>query len=208
MLGGAISSTATTVSYARDARTNPLAARTASIVIMIASTVMYLRVLLAVTVVSPDFLRAVAAPVMVLMLLTLVPAIALWLCVRSQPAPMPQQTNPTQLKSAVIFGLMYAMVLLALALAKRYWNGQGLYAVAFFSGLTEMDAITLSTARLSLSDATVASDGWRMIVVAAMANLISKASIAGLLGGGRFLARMALCFAIPMLGGAALLAWM
>jgi uncharacterized membrane protein (DUF4010 family) len=71
-----------------------------------------------------------------------------------------------------------------------------------------MDAITLSTARLSLSDATVASDGWRMIVVAAMANLISKAGIAGLLGGGRFLARIALCFAIPMLGGAMLLAWL
>jgi uncharacterized membrane protein (DUF4010 family) len=208
ILGGAISSTATTVSYARDARNDPLAARTASIVIMIASTVMYLRVLLAVTVVSPDFLRTVVAPVVALMLLTLAPALALWFRVRKQLSPMPQQTNPTQLKSAIIFGLMYAMVLLALALAKHYWNGQGLYAVAFFSGLTEMDAITLSTARLSLSDATVASDGWRMIVVAAMANLISKAGIAGLLGGGRFLARIALCFAVPMLGGAALLAWL
>ena len=120
---------------------------------------------------------------------------------------MPQQTNPTQLKSAVVFGLIYAAVLLALALAKHLWNGQGLYAVAFFSGLTEMDAVTLSTARLSLSDATVATDGWRMIVVAAMANLISKASIAGILGGRRLLAQIAAWFAIPMLGGAALLAW-
>jgi uncharacterized membrane protein (DUF4010 family) len=99
------------------------------------------------------------------------------------------------------------MVLLALAVAKRYWDGQGLYAVAFFSGLTEMDAVTLSTARLSLSDTWVASDGWRLIVVAAMANLISKAGIAGLLGGWRFLVRIALWFAVPMLGGAALLAW-
>ena len=45
-----------------------------------------------------------------------------------------------------------------------------------------------------------------MIVVAAMANLVSKAAIAGLLGGWRLLARIALLFAIPMLGGAALLA--
>ena len=64
-----------------------------------------------------------------------------------------EQQNPTQLTSAVVFGVMYAGVLLALAVAKHYWNGRGLYAVAFLSGLTEMDAITLSTARLSASDA-------------------------------------------------------
>ena len=75
--------------------------------------------------------------------------------------------------------------------------------MAFFSGLTEMDAITLSTARMSISDPLVAADGWRMIVVAAMANLVSKAGIAGLLGGWRLLGRIALLFAIPMLGGAA-----
>ena len=47
------------------------AARTAAVVIMIASTVMYLRVLLAVAVVSPEFLQTVILPVAVLMLLTL-----------------------------------------------------------------------------------------------------------------------------------------
>ena len=63
VLGGAISSTATTVSYARTAHADASAARTALVVIMIASTVMYLRVLLAVTVVSPEFLLIVALPV-------------------------------------------------------------------------------------------------------------------------------------------------
>ena len=71
MLGGAISSTATTVSYARGARDDPAAARSAAIVIMIASTVMYLRVLVAVAVVSgdPPFLARVAPPVVILMAL-------------------------------------------------------------------------------------------------------------------------------------------
>jgi uncharacterized membrane protein (DUF4010 family) len=156
-------------------------------------------------VVSPEFLLTVILPVIVLMLLTLLPAMVLLLRVRRQAAPMPEQKNPTQLKSAIVFGVIYAAVLLALAVAKHYWQGQGLYAVAFLSGLTEMDAITLSTARMSVSDQLVASDGWRMIVVAAMANLVSKTGIAGLLGGWRLLARVALLFAIPMLGGAALL---
>ena len=205
ILGGAISSTATTVSYARDARTDPSAARSAAIVIMIASTVMYLRVLLAVTVVSPDFLQTVIVPVAVLMLLTLLPAMAMWFRVRRQPAHMPEQTNPTQLKSAIVFGVMYAAVLMALALAKQYGDGQGLYAVSFLSGLSEMDAITLSTARMSITVPSVADDGWRLIVVAAMANLVSKAAIAGLLGGRQLLIRILFLFAVPMLGGAALL---
>jgi uncharacterized membrane protein (DUF4010 family) len=205
VLGGAISSTATTVSYARNTRTDPMAARTATIVIMIASTIMYARVLAAVAVVSQSFLLTVALPVMVLALLTLVPAIILWLGVRCQPTQMPKQENPTQLKSAIVFGLMYAGVLFALAMAQTYWKGKGLYTVAFLSGLTEMDAITLSTARMSLSDPMVAIDGWRMIVVAALANLVSKASIAGTLGGWRLFLQIAALFAIPMLGGIALL---
>ena len=67
VLGGAISSTATTVSYAQGARGDPTAARTAAVVIMIASTVSCLRVLVAVAVVSladsPQFSLAVLAPV-------------------------------------------------------------------------------------------------------------------------------------------------
>ncbi len=208
VLGGAVSSTATTVSYARGTRGDPAAVGTASIVILIASTVMYVRVLAAVAVVSLGFLKTVLAPMLILMLLTLLPALALWVRERRRPAHLPEQRNPTQLKSALVFGLMYATVLFALAAAKHYWSGSGLYAVSFFSGLTEMDAVTLSTARLSASDPMVAADGWRMIVIAAMANLFSKAGIAGILGGWRLATRVALLFSIPMIGGAALLALM
>ncbi|MCE5268573.1 MAG: MgtC/SapB family protein [Planctomycetaceae bacterium] len=207
VLGGAISSTATTVSYARDARGDPMRARTALIVIMIASTVMYVRVLVAVAVVSPAFLGALAPPVLLLMLLTFVPALALWFRVRRHSAPMPEQTNPTQLRSAIVFAMLYAVVLLALAVAKQYWNGRGLYTVAFLSGLTEMDAITLSTARMVSTESLASCAAWRMLVVAAMANLVSKAGIAGLLGGWGLLGRIVLLFTIPLVGGLALLAF-
>ena len=206
ILGGAISSTATTVSYARGTRSDPLRMRTAAIVIMIASTVMYVRVLLAVAIVSSwDFLQTILLPVLVLTLLTVLPAMALWCRARGEPPQMPKQENPTQLKSAIVFAAMFAAVLLALAVAQGFWHGRGVYAVAFFSGLTEMDAVTLSTARLSASDSMVATDGWRIIVVAATANLVSKATIAGLLGGGRLLARIVALFAIPAVGGIAML---
>jgi uncharacterized membrane protein (DUF4010 family) len=205
ILGGAISSTATTVSYARGTRDDPTVARSAVVVIMIASTVMYVRILLEVAVVSQEFLQAVVPPMAILMVLTLAPAMALWFCVRREPAQMPEQRNPTHLTSALVFGAMYAAVLLALAVEKYYWRSQGLFAVAFFSGLTETDAITLSTARMFANHQLIAANGWQMIVVAVMANFASKAGIAGLLGGWRLLARVAMVFAVPMLGGVALL---
>jgi len=205
VLGGAISSTATTVTYSRRARGNALHLRTAAIVILIASTIVYARVLVEIAVVAPDFLRSTALPVAILMVLTMLPAVAVWFRVRRQPAEMPEQENPTQLKSAVVFGLMYALVLFALAAAERYVGGEGLYAVALLSGLTDMDAITLSTARMSRTDPAVAADGWRLIVTAGMANLAFKSGVAGTLGGWRLLVRIAILFAIPAIGGAALL---
>ena len=75
------------------------------------------------------------------------------------------------------------------------------------SGLTEMDAITLSTARLSLIDPLVFAQAWRLLVAAVMANMFSKTLLAGLLGGWRLVIKMALLFAVPMAGGAAMLAW-
>jgi uncharacterized membrane protein (DUF4010 family) len=205
ILGGAISSTATTVSYSRQARRDPLAIPSVAIVIMIASTVAFVRVLIAVAVFAPTFLPQVAAPVLILTVLTLLPSLGLWLCVRRKLAAMPPQQNPTELRSAVGFGIMYSVVLFCLAAARQYFPGQGLYVVAGISGLTDMDAITLSTAKMSLTDSALLHDGWRLIVLAALANLVSKAILAGILGGRKLLIEMALLFSIPLAGGTAVL---
>ena len=178
----------------------------AAIVILIASTILYGRVLVEIAVVSPGFLAVAAGPIVVMMLLTLVPGMAVWYGVRRNSAPtMPEQENPTQLKSAVVFGVMYAVVLFALAAAEKYIGGEGLYAVAAISGLTDMDAITLSTARMSIEDPKIAESGWRLIVVAALSNLTFKSAIAGVLGGWQLLRRIALLFSIPLIGGTAML---
>lgn len=201
ILGGIISSTATTVSYARQARDDRSRVHSVAVVIMIASTVAFVRVLAAVAVVSPGFFLRTVGPVSIMLVLTLTPSLLLWLRVRREPPAMPVQENPTQLKSAVTFALMYSGVLLALAAAKQYMNGQGMFVVAGLSGLTDMDAITLSSARMSLTDATIAATGWRLIVLAAVANLLAKAVLAGVMGGRRMLGEMTLLFAIPFVGG-------
>jgi uncharacterized membrane protein (DUF4010 family) len=207
ILGGAISSTATTLGYSRQVRRDPAAMRAVAVVIMIATTVSFLRVLLAVAVVSRDFLATVALPVSLLLLLTLLPSLLLWFCAPRQPCAMPSPQNPTELRSAVAFGVMYSLVLFCLAAAQRYVPGHGLYLVAGLSGLTDMDAITLSTARMSLRDPDILHSGWRLIVLAALANLVSKAALAGILGGRRLLQAIVVLF-LPCLIGGALLLWL
>jgi uncharacterized membrane protein (DUF4010 family) len=206
ILGGAVSSTATTVSYARNACGDPDATRTAAIVVAIASTISFVRVMAEVAVVDAGFLLTVAGPALVLMVLTLVPVAVSWFHHRRRPATVHRSENPTELRSAVLFGLMYAAVLFGLAGAKYFFQSRGLYVVAWISGLTEMDAVTLSTARLATTDVTVAADGWRLIVVAAMANMVSKSALAGILGGWRLLVEITCLFLVPLAGAAALLA--
>lgn len=207
ILGGAISSTATTVSYSRQAQGNPIGIRPAAVVIMIASTIVFVRVLLEIGVVAPEFLSKAAPPVLILMVLMAAPAILAWYGIPRQSAEMPDQGNPTHLKSAILFALMYTLVLWLLAAARKYAGQEGLYLVAGLSGLTDMDAITLSTARMARADSLFAAHAWRLIVVAAMANLVFKASIVALLGQRRLFLHVLGMFLVPLLGGCLLVAF-
>ena len=209
ILGGAISSTATTVSYARRSRFSPENVQLAAVVVAIASTVVFARVMLEVSVVAPQYLLDLLPPLAIMMGASAVAAGIAWLRVRNTTESMPSQQNPTELKSAIVFALLYAGILMALATSKSYFRGQGLYVVAILSGLTDMDAITLSTARLVGRDPATGGifpvDAWRVIVVATMANLCFKWILCILVGHGRIAWHVGLLFAAPITTGGLLL---
>jgi len=206
LLGGLISSTATTVSYARRTAQVAEASRQAATVIMIASAVATLRILIEIGVVAPSFLRIAGPPIAMMIAVLALLSAGVWFSGRTQEhVEMPQQKNPTELKSALVFGLLYAIVLLAVAAGKDYLGNEGLYVIAALSGLTDMDAITLSTARLVGTARLDADSGWRLILVALMANLVFKAGLVALLGHRSLTTRIASLSAIVIAAGAALL---
>jgi uncharacterized membrane protein (DUF4010 family) len=207
ILGGMISSTAATVSYSRAARHDPAHVRVAAVVIMIATTVAFLRVLTLIAVVSPEFLLHALAPIALLTMVTLVSLLVLWRRVRREPPAVPNPQNPTQLRPAIFFAAMYVLVLFALAATKKYVGGHAVYGVAALSGLTDLDAVTLSTARLVKDGAVVAAQGWRMVVLASLANLLFKAGVVAVLAGGRLFRLILALFAAPLLTGAAIIAF-
>ena len=156
--------------------------------------------LIEIAVVSPQFLSTSVVPITALMLLAMAPSLLLWYRVRRQPSQMPEQTNPTHMKSALVFAGVYAVVLIALAAAREYAGNEALYIVSAISGLTDMDAITLSTAALANRDPEILEHGWKLILAAALASLVFKAALVGILGGRLFL-EVAAFFSIPILGG-------
>ena len=210
VLGGAVSSTATTASYARQTCTHAASAHVAAVVIMIASTIAFIRVLVEVAVVAPLFLGRLTPPIAAILLLMLPPALAAWRRLPRASGSMPEQEheNPTQLKSAMLFAAMYALVLLALAWVKQHAGQGALYVVACLSGLTDMDAVTLSVARMVRSGhpgSWIATDGWRLVVAAALSNLLFKTAIVAALGNRQLLRHLAALYAIPFGGGLAVI---
>jgi uncharacterized membrane protein (DUF4010 family) len=209
LLGGAISSTATTVSYARRCRVNPETTRLAAVVVVIASTVVYARVIIEICLVARQYVSTLVPPIGLMMGASAATAGLMWLQIRRTCETMPPQHNPTELRSALLFAGLYAGVLMALAATETYLGGQGLYVVAVLSGLTDMDAITLSTARLVGVDpergGIEPTQGWRLIVLATMANLFFKWMMCAAIGQSRLAWHVGLLFAAPITVGAALL---
>jgi uncharacterized membrane protein (DUF4010 family) len=208
IIGGLVSSTATTVSYSR--RTVPEAALAplSAFVIMTASCISIVRVLVEVAAVAPAQFMEIALPLTGMLVFCFLIAVALFFPSRKQGIRMPEQKNPAELKPALVFGGLYALVLLAVAVAKQYFGSAGLYVVAVISGLTDLDAITLSTGQLAGSKKIDTSTAWRVILIAVMSNFLFKFGIVAALGSAGLTQRIGCAFAVALAaGGAILLLW-
>ncbi|MGA7826106.1 MAG: DUF4010 domain-containing protein [Geobacteraceae bacterium] len=124
---------------------------------------------------------------------------------RRKPLAASAPEDPSNLIAAVVFGGLYALVLLAVAAAKVHFGAHGLYLVAALSGLTDMDAITLSTAQLINAGRLSVETGWRMMLLGALSNILFKGVVVALLGDHRLLKLITVLFTLSLVGGGLLL---
>lgn len=198
ILGGLISSTATTVSYARQSRAAGASLALGGFVIVLASAIVFARVLILIWITAPGLLATAAAPVGLLLALMLAMAAVSWLSARAEPARPPEQPNPSELRSAIWFAVLFSAVLLGVAAAREFLGTGGLYLIAALSGLTDMDAITLSVTQLVEKGDVQGDTAWRVIVLAAAANLVFKTAAVAVLGDRRLFRRVALMFGLAL----------
>ncbi|AYH44264.1 MgtC/SapB family protein [Azoarcus sp. DN11] len=181
--GGLASSTATTLVYAREAREEPPSASMAALVIVLANLVMMIRVAVITAVVAPGVVKSLAMTIAPALFLGAISLFWYWREQSSGQAFMPETRNPTELRAALGFGAIYAAVLFVSAWLSEVAGSQGIYVLALVSGLTDMDAIALSSMRLFnlgklALDVTVVAIGLAMI-----SNLVFKTGIAMVIGG-------------------------
>lgn len=195
--GGLVSSTAVSLSFARQSQTDAgIAAGNAFAGgILVSWAVMFVRVVIAVAFVNMDLASVVLAPFLAMAAVTAL--LAGWFhwrgsrtaCAGAEARPEVPLRNPFSLWEASKFGLLFAVVLLVVQLTERYLHGEGLYVVAAIAGLTDVDAITLSMAdyaRLG-GDAALAVGA---IMVAALSNTVVKCGLVMTLGGPALRARL------------------
>ena len=180
----------------------------AALVIVIANLVMVLRVGVIAALVAPGVAATLLRVIVPALALGALGALWLWrqLAERAETV-LPTTGNPTELKTALGFGAAYALVLLAAAWLSDFAGNRGLYVLAFVSGLTDVDAITLSSLRLYALErlelvATVTAVG-----IAMLANLAFKLGLAAAIGGRALALRAAAGMASVALGLLAGLAW-
>ena len=203
ILGGLISSTATTVSYARQASGNPQAIGTASLVIVIASTIVLVRVAIEVAAVARGMLPSLLPPFAVVFAFLVAASLFLYVRMQQTATESPTHDNPSQLNPAVVFGLLYALVLFIVAWFNEQFGGQAIYVAATISGLTDVDALTLSVAELRNQQRVDDGTAWRAILIATLSNLAFKAGAAGVLGGRKLFAVVGTAFGATILLGVA-----
>jgi uncharacterized membrane protein (DUF4010 family) len=181
IIGGLASSTAVTISLAQLSKQSSRAKNRLYIAgILVASSIMLIRVFIEVSVVNRELLHPLWIPLAAMLLLTL--ACVGWLYFRgysettrsADDNPDLDLGNPLQLKTALQFGALLGMILILSTALKEWFGDQGIYILALLSGLMDVDAITLSLSKMAQTEISdsVATLG---IIISVISNTLVKA---------------------------------
>lgn len=199
-IGGLASSTAVTIAFSNRTKQNPELAPVAAAAIAIASVIMVGRVGVLVSVVNPSLLPLLLWPLIGAGIGALLGGLVGYHGTKDGHGGAIEIRNPFELGNAFRFGIAYAIIALATKAARHYLGNQGLYIAAAVAGLTDVDAVSLTTAKQAGPGDIAAVIA---ILIAVASNTIVKSSIA--LGiGGRRLGKRAFLIGGLIVAGAAI----
>lgn len=191
LFGGLVSSTATTMIFARHARENVDLGRTAMVVILLANIVVMIRLGVVSFAVAPDIVGRLFAVLAGGIVFGVTATLWGWRQLESgEDLPMPEVRNPTEIKAALTFGALYALILALSAWLQDTAGSGGIYLLALASGLTDVDAITLSSLRMFGMDKLTAAQTITAIILATLSNLAFKTGLVVAIGGAALTRRV------------------
>lgn len=204
VLGGLVSSTATTVSLAGRSKGNPGLSSILVRGIILASCVMFPRVLVEVGVIYPPLLRMVSIPIGAMLLVSLGFVLYLWRGRRADEQEDREEmkvSNPLRLPTAITFALAFSVVLIAVRAANDFFGDAGVYVASALAGLTDVDAITLSASELASNGQLQPQVAAMAVVLATLVNTAAKAVMVWFLGAHELRRTVMRAFGLVLLTG-------
>ena len=205
LIGGLVSSTSVTLTFARLSQAHPRHASPLATGAIAASTVMFARVLIAVTVLDAAVLPVLAAYVAAPLLVAVIAVLLSWRSLADAHQPPRTIKNPLQFRAAIEMAVLFQVVLFAVHYVRDAVGESGLMASGFVLGLTDMDALTLSMTR-SVATGTTIDAAARAIAIGVVANSIMKAAVAATVGSPHFKWHAGAALAAMAAAGALILA--
>jgi len=198
IFGGLVSSTAVSITLSKLFTLQNIYLKNFAGGIAIASTIMYIRVLAETAVFNHDLARSLALPYMSAAIVGLLFVAYLYKKEGVYTVEHIAVTNnPLELSQALKLGLLFGLIFGSIWIFQSKLGDSGVYIISFLSGLTDVDAITLSLSQLAtvkISEAT-AMHG---IMIATVVNSMVKLGIVFVLGGRRLGMLMSLFYLLSI----------
>jgi uncharacterized membrane protein (DUF4010 family) len=205
--GGLASSTGLTLHFSRTARSKPGLDDVLAAGVLLACGTAFPRLAVIAAVINPSLVKLALIPLVVMTAIVYLSAIVFW---RRQPNTKADSEaildNPLELKSALSFGLLLALILLLARGLKQWFGDYGVLALSAVSGIADVDAITLSLARMSTEDLTMVTAALGLIIAAAV-NTLVKGIMTASIGGAQFGWRAGIPLGVAAIAGLGTALW-
>lgn len=181
LLGGLVSSTAVTFSFARKSKLNPDLSSSLSLGILLASALSFFRMFVIILVVNTVILKVLWVPLVILAVASFLVSYFLAEKIKKAEEQQLNIKNPFEISSALLFGLVFAVIIFLAKGAQVYLGSSGLFLISGLGGVVSPDAIIISIAKISGTGISI-STAAAAIIIASLANDVFKGCLVLFLG--------------------------
>ncbi len=203
LLGGMVSSTAVTMTFAARSKQDKNPASIYAIGALLANSIMFFRVLIAVFVINRQLIPVLLVPILTMGLVALLCAGFLWYIKDKKEKTKSREIlyeSPFNLKNAFKFGVFFAIILAVVKIAQLYLGHTGLYIASMVSGFVDVDAITLSMAGIA-GKAILLRVAATAITLAVISNTVIKLGYALIFGSKEFGRKLGFSLGLAIVSG-------
>lgn len=178
IVGGLVSSTAVTWIFAKKSRENESLSASCATAILAASSIMFIRVLIWTFIFNKTLFHNLVPGIGLLFVSAI--GITLYLFFNGNKNPIDSSEmplkKPLDLKGAIVFGVIYIVILLVVSYANENLGERGTLISTAIAGFSDIDAITISISKLT-GESLELSIGAVAILIAVISNTLVKMGI-------------------------------